>query len=189
MHNWTGGFGVLCSCACRGIQTGKLGNDLNPLRLTCHERASTTEEDIIKKQPTQLKKNHSVKQEPAEQHPGLFVIPLGYVFHPVFISPDFLWTASETHSRKRKTPATTECLLSTFSPQSVSYSSHTLVLAVSWGNARIKDKREQGKEWSKRQTTKQNHPPSPPKTSWLNFSANRVHDYSAVKTAFFFAST
>lgn len=74
---------MLCSCACRGIQTGKLGNDLNPLRLTCHERASTTEEDIIKKQPTQLKKNHSVKQEPAEQHPGLFVIPLGYVFHPL----------------------------------------------------------------------------------------------------------
>ncbi|CAM2099006.1 unnamed protein product [Caretta caretta] len=35
-----------------GIQTGKLGNDLNPLRLTCHESTSMTQEDIIKRQPT-----------------------------------------------------------------------------------------------------------------------------------------
>ena len=73
------------------------------------------------------------------------------------MSPNFLWTASELHSWK--TPATIECVLSTFSLQSALYSSHTRVLAVSWGNAWIKDKREQGKEWSKRQTAKQNHHP------------------------------
>lgn len=51
-----------------------MGNDLNPLRLTCHEKASMTEEDIIKKEPTLLKKNHCVKPEPKEQHPGLFAV-------------------------------------------------------------------------------------------------------------------
>lgn len=106
---------------------------------------------------------------------------------PVFISPNFLWTASELHSWKRKPPATIECVLSTFSLQSASYSSHIRVLTVSWGNAWIKDKKEQGKEWSKRQTTKQN--PPPPQTFWLNSSVNHVHDYSKVKAAFFIAST
>lgn len=32
--------------------------------------------------PTSLKKNHCVKHEPTEQHPGLFVTPQGDVFHP-----------------------------------------------------------------------------------------------------------
>lgn len=69
----------MCSCVCRGIQTGKLGNYLNPLRLTCHERAAMTEEDVIKKE---LKKNHCVNPEPKEQHPGLFVVLQGSAFHP-----------------------------------------------------------------------------------------------------------
>ncbi|OWK53258.1 hypothetical protein RLOC_00014617 [Lonchura striata] len=41
-----------------------------------------TEEDIIKKEQTLLKKNHFMKPEPKEQHPGLFVVPQGCAFHP-----------------------------------------------------------------------------------------------------------
>lgn len=36
-----------------------------------------TEKDIIKKEPTLLKKNHFMKQEPKEKHPGLLVVPQG----------------------------------------------------------------------------------------------------------------
>lgn len=80
---------------------------------------------------------------------------------PVFIPPNSLWNAPELHSCKRKPPGTIECILSTFSLQSASYSSHTRVLAVSWGNAWIKDKREQGKEEVRDKQQNQTKPPPP----------------------------
>lgn len=120
-----------------------------------------TEEDIIKKEPTLLKKNHFMKPEPKEQHPGLFVSHRDMYFIPHLHLSKFALNSFWAEFLRKKNTSKFWMDLSAFSLQSASYSSHTHVLAVSWGNAWITDKREQGKQWSKKQTTKQNqHPPN-----------------------------